>query len=200
MRNMDKIKKRIQLFIACTILFIIILSCLKLTFDGYYGFYYVNERVERVKIAKFCDDAYNSEIISFLRSYTGLETGYGFFGPNVASDFVFVFKIFDSNGNLVETKENLNFNSKEGKIRFVTLNGMFLEKLTDENNKKFNQYLDIIVKQVSRHCLKDYPSKYTIETSLYLYDYPCIEKFDSGEKQKVFLIKKYNIRKKYFQK
>jgi hypothetical protein len=37
-------------------------------------------------------------------SYTGFDTGYGFYAPNVASDFVMSFELKDEKGTILEEK------------------------------------------------------------------------------------------------
>ena len=65
--------------------------------------------------------------------------------------------------------------------------------MTDKKNKKYNQYLDIIVKQITKYVGKDYPKNYKIETELYLFDYPTIVHFNKGVDKKLILIKKYSL-------
>jgi hypothetical protein len=188
---MNSVKKTIQSVTIFFILFCIVLSSIKLTFDGYYGFYFDNKKVEKTIFSTLADRIYDLKPIFLFRSYTGFETGYGFFGPNVSSDFVTIFKIYDDKGKLVKLLDHVNLESKEGNLRFATLNSLFLEKLTDKENKKYNQYLDIVIKQISKYVIKDYPKNYKIETELYLFDYPTIETFNRGVDKKLILIKKY---------
>lgn len=190
---MNKTQKSIHIIIISFVLFNILLSSIKLTFDGYYGFYFENQKVQKVEVSNILDYIYDTKPIFLFRTYTGFETGYGFFGPNVSSDFITVFKIYDNNGKLCKVLDQVNFKSKEGALRFTTLNSLFLDKLTNKENKKYNQYLDIIIKQISKFVINDYPKNYKIDTELYLYDYPTIAAFNKGEKEKLILIKKYSL-------
>lgn len=190
---MIKSKKTIQIIIVVFVLFNVLLSSIKLTFDGYYGFYYENKKVEKTILSNISDYLYDSNPIFLFRTYTGFETGYGFFGPNVSSDFITVFKIYDEKGKLIKLLDRVNLKSKEGTIRFTTLNSLFLDKLTDKENKKYNKYLDIVVKQIAKYVDKDYPKNYKIETELYLFDYPTIVDFNKGFDKKLILIKKYSL-------
>ena len=190
---MIKSKKTIQILIIVFVLFNVILSSIKLTFDGYYGFYYENQKVNRTTLSNISDYLYDLKPIFLFRTYTGFETGYGFFGPNVSSDFITVFKVYNEKGKLIKLLDKVNLKSKEGSLRFTTLNNLFLDKLTDKKNKKYNQYLDIIVKQITKYVGKDYPKNYKIETELYLFDYPTIVHFNKGVDKKLILIKKYSL-------
>lgn len=186
--------KALQLMVVGFILFVVLTVSIKSTFDGYYGFYYNNKEYEPPVLFEATKKISQTFPFRFFSSYTGFDTGYGFFSPNVASDFIFVFKIFDSEGQLVNLQETLKFNTKESSIRFSTFQTMFLEKLNDETNDKYNRYLDIIIEQISQFLLDQYPPHYTIETGLYLYDFPRIkEMIDGKTKPRLYLVKKYSL-------
>lgn len=196
MNNCLKNKEKIQLGIVSLVLFLLISNSIRLTFDGYYGFYYEDKEYENsfFDATKALSNLWG---IKHFSSYTGFETGYGFFSPNVASDFVFIFKIFDENNTLKEVSSSLKLNTKESNIRFQTINTMYLDKLKDSTqigyNEKYDKYLDIIMEQISKYVKREYPEKYKIETNLFLYDYPTIQKFNNGSKERLFLIKKYEL-------
>lgn len=189
-----KVKKIATLLFIGSLLLITLITSIKYTFDGYYKFYYSEKKYEENSIFKLTKKITSFYPISFFESYTGFDSGYGFFAPNVSSSFVFIFKIYDLDGNLIGKTNNVNLKAKESDLRFITLNSMFIEKLKMNNTKanNYSKYLDVIVNQISKYVKKDYPSNCKIETSLYLFDYPRIENFNKGEKQKLILIKKYN--------
>ena len=83
-------------------------------------------------------------------------------------------------------------NSKEGYIRFNTLNSLFLAELTNKSNKKHDQYLNIIIKQIAKYVKKDFPQNYVIITDLFLFEYPKIIQFNKGDEQKLILIKEFS--------
>lgn len=187
-----------QLIIVFTLLSIIFLVALKGTFDGYYGFYYADKKYPKNSIYQINQTICNAYPIKLFCNYTGFDTGYGFFAPNVASDFVVMYRIYDQNNTLIKTKDFVDLTTKEGKIRFSTLYNMFLEKLSKDNSKEYDKYLDIILKQLTRHEKEFYPSNYTITTTLYLYEYPSIENYDkeyckTQPCQKLIEIKKYQL-------
>lgn len=184
---MKKYQKK-QLFIAVIIIITILISSIKLTFDGYCEFYRDSTINEKNAVIKAFDSMYDFYPISVFRSYTGLETGYGFFGPNVSSDFIILYKVYDDKGNLI-TQNNFELSSKEGNLRFMSLNKIFLEKVTNKVNIKYNKLIGIILEKISEHIAKDYPKDYIIKTSVYLYDFPSIIDFNKGGKANLYLIK-----------
>ncbi len=198
---MNKIKlgklEKLQMLIVAIILFIILNTATKLTFESYYGFYYENGDYKENILSKTTSKIFNFYPIRYFSNQTGFDTGYGFFAPNVASDFLFIFKVYDENNNLVKIENGVQLNTKESNLRFQTINTMYLDKLKDKTNKnyneKYNKYLDVIMKQITKFIKKKYPNNYNIDTNLYLYNFPSIKKFRKGEKEKLFLIKTYQL-------
>ena len=60
---------------------------------------------------------------------------------------------------------------------------MFLDKISVKNkyDKKYYQYLDIIIRQIAAHVMKENPKAFSVTTKLYLYDYPTIANFKQGK-------------------
>ena len=86
------------------ILLVVFTIGLKGTFDGYYGFYYENKDYKKPLFYKISENIAESKPVNIFTSYTGFDTGYGFYAPNVASDFVMSFELKDQNGKILEQK------------------------------------------------------------------------------------------------
>ncbi|RNA61041.1 hypothetical protein D1631_03360 [Chryseobacterium nematophagum] len=114
-------KKKIQLFGIFSLLLLVFIIGLKGTFDGYYGFYYENKSYEKPILYQATESIVQSEAVSIFASYTGFDTGYGFYAPNVASDFVLTFELKDKNGNIIEEKAMPSFQKKESVVRYTTI-------------------------------------------------------------------------------
>lgn len=177
-------KRKIQLFGIFTMLFIILMVGLKTTFDGYFGFYYEDDNYQKPFLYKFSESVVYSEPVSRTIAYTGFDTGYGFFAPNVASDFVLLFELYDSTGNSINKTIMPRFNQKESRVRFTSIYNMFLDKLKNKKGKEQNQYfqyLDLIIGQIALSVKKDYPNAEVISAKLYLYDYPDLKRYRQGK-------------------
>jgi len=159
-----------------------------MTYDSFNKFYNNKKDISKQPFAKVSENIYNFYPIKVFSSYTGFDTGYGFFGPNVSSDFVILFDVYNNRGELIKN-EKFELSSKEGSLRFVSLNRIFLEQATQTSNIKFDKYVAIILKQITKYIAKDFPKNFTVKTQLYLYDYPSINKFKSGKKVNLYLIK-----------
>ena len=179
-------KRKIQLSCILLLLFIVFTVGLKTTFDGYYGFYYEDGSYSKPLVYQATEAFTKSPLVSFFMAHTGFDTGYGFFAPNVASDFVLMFDIQDSLGNTISKTAMPRFKQKESRIRYTSVFNMFLEKIKQKNPKEENQYmtyLDIILKQIALNVKRDYPTAAFVETKLFLYNYPNLDQFNKGDKK-----------------
>ena len=190
-------KKKLQLLGVFAVLFIVFTLGLKSTFDGYFGFYYENEEYEKPWAYTATETVIQVTPVSAFLSYTGFDTGYGFFAPNVASDFVLMFDIQDSLGRTIHQCAMPRFKQKESTVRYTSMYNMFLEKITKKDEEEGNiylQYLDIVIRQIGVAVKQDYPGAVHVNAKLYLYDYPSLEKYRQGiRKETAILISEYKI-------
>ena len=177
-------KRKLQLSGIFMVLSLVFIIGLKGTFDGYYGFYYENKSYQKPLAYTISENITQSLPVSIFTSYTGFDTGYGFYAPNVASDFILNFELKDKNGKVLEEKSLPYFKSKESRVRYTTVFNMFLDKLSDKNqyDRKYYQYLDIIIQQIARNVMVENPKATHVTTRLYLFDYPTITDFKKGKR------------------
>lgn len=189
-------KKKLQLLGIFTVLFLVFTVGLKGTFDGYYGFYYAEKEYNKPVIYTLSEEIIKLKPVSIFLSYTGFDTGYSFFAPNVASDFVLLFELKDDKGNVIENKIMPAFKNKESITRYTSVYNMFLDKISAEGgnlkDNKYQQYLDIIVKQIAVSVKNENPDTASITARLYLYHYPDLKSYQKGEKsEQLILIGEY---------
>lgn len=153
MKTHSKLFKAFQLFVMSIVLFVIIVTSIRSSFNGYYSFYYENKEYQKPTLFKISDIIASNSVFRFFSVYSGFDTGYGFFAPNVSSDFIFMFRAYDHENNLIQIQQGVPFQSKESEIRFGCIGGMYLEKLNDKDHKnydeKYNRYLDVIIHEIS---------------------------------------------------
>ena len=97
-------KRKLQLSGIFMILLLVFTIGLKGTFDGYYGFIMKIKTIKTAVIYYFRRHC-PIKTRQYIYFYTGFDTGYGFYAPNVASDFVMSFELKDQNGNILEQKK-----------------------------------------------------------------------------------------------
>ncbi|MDH6251592.1 hypothetical protein M2347_001319 [Chryseobacterium sp. H1D6B] len=188
-------KKKIQLLGIFALLLLVFTIGVKGTFDGYYGFYYENKPYEKPFVYKASENIIQSQAVSMFASYTGFDTGYGFYAPNVASDFVLTFELKDKNGNTIDEKAMPSFQKKESIVRYTTIFNLFLDKISGEKNKfdnKYYQYLDLIIKEIALSVMKKNANASQVTARLYLYDYPSITDYKKGKnKEDLILVNEF---------
>jgi hypothetical protein len=180
-------KRKAQLVGIFTMILLVFTVGLKGTFDGYYGFYYPENNYKKPYAFSLCEKIIELKPVSLFLSYTGFDTAYGFFAPNVASDFILQFEMKDKAGNIVENSIMPHFKNKESVVRYTSVFNMFLDKISDKGivdskDNKYQQYLDIIIKQIAINVKKQNPNADHITAKLYLYNYPSLENCKNGKK------------------
>lgn len=190
-------KKAMQLIGVFALLLTVFAVGLKGTFDGYYGFYYEKTEYKKPWVYRAVENFVYAKPVNVFIAYTGFDTGYGFFAPNVASDFVLTFEIRDSSGAVVAQQAMPQFRQKESVVRFTSVFNMFLDKISKEsaeNGDEYLQYLDVVIRQIALSVKKDHPGAATVKARLFLYDFPTIAQYRAGDRaEKAILISEYDI-------
>jgi hypothetical protein len=189
-------RRKAQLTGIFIVILLVFTVGLKGTFDGYYGFYYPEKEYKKPIAFTITEEIIKLKPISIFLSYTGFDTGYGFFAPNVASDFVLLFELKDAAGNTIENRIMPTFKNKESIVRYTSIFNMFLDKISAEGgtikDNKYQQYLDIIIKQIAINVKKENPNTAKITARLYLYHYPDLKSYKKGKKsERLILIGEY---------
>lgn len=158
------------------LLLIIIANAAHTAFDSYYGFYYEETKTELVAnnpAARIAASVCQAEPVRLFCSYTGFGTGYGFFAPNVASDFITLYEVSDECGESLRQTNLPPFHHKESVIRYLSATGMFLDKITKDSVELGLQkeFLDVVQRQLADFVRRRDPAAASVTLDLYLYDY-----------------------------
>jgi hypothetical protein len=166
-----------------THLVLILAVCIFSVFDDY-DIFYNSEKTgyKRPAGLQRAQAAFETPgLVEYLR-LAGIDTGYGFFAPNVASAYVIDFRLLDRNDNVVKRQYMPELKSGEGLMRFGTLLGNFQKKLktlSKQEKKKSVQtrYLDALVKAMSMSILKQQTAgdACKVKAVLYIYSYPSLK-------------------------
>lgn len=193
MKSTQDIKKIGILVFVIFQLFILLVVNLKCTYEGYFGFYYENKEYQKHKVHEFVEQTIQLPGVKHYLAYTGMETGYGFFAPNVASNFLVVLTKRNEKCEVIGQKSLPVFKNKESLIRYITLFGLFLEKLEKKEleNVVFNRILTVILKQIGENMNgAEFIDDYESDVTLYLYHYPYIDQYNQGVREKLIEVQK----------
>lgn len=159
---------------------IIIVSTLN-TLEGYYEFYYSTKELKSNKIHKGLSYFVNNKYYKLFLTYSGLETGYGFFAPNVASEFIIDYTLFDKEGNMLRKQNSIALKNKESLLRLSASYTMFQEFTenvlkSDTLNLNSNK-CKVIIKGMCYHVLEQNKNTDKVKMDLFLYNSPTIQQF-----------------------
>jgi hypothetical protein len=190
----QKTKRSILLLFISAHLLIILTVCVYSSFDSYLSFYKEDQK-------DFVYPNALSNLKSILRidgltHYTvlaGIDAGYGFFAPNVASEYILEFSLKDKHHNILERNILPEFDSKESIQKYSTMLGTFQDKLkfftdSSKTDPLYMRYLDVLIKSMAKGVIKKNANVDNVTATLYLYDYPSLSAYRNGNK-KVQLIK-----------
>lgn len=121
-------RKIFFLFHFCTILFISIFSTLISFLDFH--------ELENGKIKKVYANFISNPLIVVYTQFSGCNTGYGFYGINVATNKYFSVKVYDEKNKFLIEHTNFKFKNKNNEDRFNTLASRISLDILDIQKRK----------------------------------------------------------------
>ncbi|WP_445713163.1 hypothetical protein [Flavobacterium sp.] len=205
MKNIKKLKQFLKSIdywfkvVSCVIiLFSVVFSSFRTAYDSHISFF--NKKPNET-LLKVLDKIGGNNKYNLFLNYTGLNTGYGFFSPNVSSDFIITHNIYKkSKQNLIFS--NSLFSTKEGAHRFANLNSLFMEKVEaiEENDKsKIDtlklKYLEVVLNRLNNYNLDHDKDIDSIKTTLFLYHFPFLKEYPNVKPKFIKIESHTKIRK-----
>ncbi len=124
-------KQRFLLFWGIPHIVLILVVSFHSLLDSYYSFYDIKkDKVVFTTASKFL----NQSSISIYTNYTGTNTGYGFFAPNVSSGFVLVYTSIDHKGEEISKTTLPPFKNKASIRKYSTALSMYLDEIGSEQD------------------------------------------------------------------
>ena len=182
--------KKVQVTVLALLLLIITITNIRGLLQNYYGFYYPEDKSRKSKnrLLSFLNDIQDYRYYNVFNTYSGLETGYGFFAPNVASDFVVHFTLYDEKNMPVDSTNFIPLSSKEGMIRITTAYNMFLELNNSDSVSQENQKLLIFIKGMAGRTLEYYAPAVAVKADLYLYHFPTLSQLKADREMQPLML------------
>ncbi len=184
-------KKTAYSLLLIFVVFIITVSNVKGLLQNYYGFYYPEKEDEKLSsnpIYPLLSRIQEVELYNYFTTYTGLETDYGFFAPNVASDFIVDFEVLDKKNNSIAKVNFVPLSNKESYVRLTTSYSLFLYSEQKNKSEMEKQKSRLLLKGLAYQNLIAYPEAAKIKANLYLYHYPTLEQLHANKLRKPLMI------------
>ena len=188
-------KKNIYTFILGFLIITINISNIRGLLQNYYGFYFPEndaEKLETNKLYVFLSKIQETPIYNYFTTYTGFETGYGFFSPNVASDFVVDFILYDAKNNIISKVNFIPLENKESIVRLTSAYSIFLNTEKKDASKLEQEKSRILLKGLAYQNLIANSKASKIKANLYLYHYPTLEQMESQTLENPIMILNYS--------
>jgi hypothetical protein len=100
--------------------------------------------------------------------YTGAETGYGFYAPNVSNQVIFMFTVKDKNNNIIST-DQIPFHSQEAYMRSIAISSQFLQQFEQEDSTEA-KYMNAMAKSMALWTIDTHPGAHSVSADLLLYN------------------------------
>ncbi|HAK30633.1 MULTISPECIES: hypothetical protein [Sphingobacterium] len=123
----------------------------------------------------------------------GIDAGYGFFAPNVASSYIIECAIKNRTGEIISRQYTPNLSTQEARNRYETLVSDFQERMKalEKANEKtlYTRYLDIVLKKIGQNIYdqSSVADKSNGTVTLYLYKYPNLNDYIAGNRKPVLI-------------
>jgi len=109
-----------------------------------------------------------TKLFTAYSKYTGTETGYGFYAPNVSSPVVLMLTKFDVNGRLISV-ESPAFSSRDAMVRFNTSLDLFLDKVQNRDSK-YNKYMNLVLRSIVMWTMQNDTNCKKVFADILIYD------------------------------
>lgn len=172
--------KHRKIFLVILMVFVmgsIIIVNVRGTIQAYYGFYYGREEVNTNPVYRQLAFVEELRPYSLLLSYTGLETGYGFFAPNVASDFLVELICTDEQGRSRRITTSPVMATSEGFLRMNTATSMFIAYTREDSTEQEMMQCRIFLRGLCLRVLEREPQAASVTARVYLYHHPFLKDY-----------------------
>ena len=190
-------------------IFLIALTSTYMSINSYYTFY--DDKEMPVKVMKPLANVLFNKFTRAYSTYSGAETGYGFFAPNVMSSGMLY---FSQNGS----PRYMSLRNQECLTRYMNMSGSFvfsaLEEARDRQKKSKKHipivreqkgyayldscYRDLLLKNISMRFMNGFKASDTLSVKLNVFDYVTLADYKENLPVKYSYITMYE--KKYFYK
>lgn len=187
---MQSRKKIIILFFIFFHLSIICIINLKHFLQDYNDLF--NEDDEKLNITLILEKLTSSNFYDLYTTYSGTNSSYGFYAPNVGSEFTHSYTIINSELEILDAYTSPEFLQRESNFRFnlctLPIQDMLLDSLSISNS-----YVKVMEHQISEHLIKKHKEAKCVIARIYLCQYPKTEEYIIGKRRVFNEVVQYNF-------
>ncbi len=184
---------------VCVALIIIQLFCIVFTntyglIRDYYRLNYPDDT--HSEILKIGWAIGSSPIFKTYANYTGTNSGYGFYSPNVGNEFIMSFAVLDHNGKLLgEHQHPLSLEQNESRSRFNLCTFPMMKRIMlEEPNEIYDKHFKVMMHQIAKDIKVYYDTGHKVISEVYIHRYPKIEAFLNGDTEKFKLLERHTFK------
>lgn len=185
-------RKKSFLILITVHLSIVLLVNVYSTMDSFRVFYH-GQTHNRNKIVILLDKVLSLPVVWHYSIYAGIDAGYGFYAPNVASRFSMSFSLVDSTGFIFAKAKHPNLYQAESIQRFDLCLSLMQQKLGWANsNELLNDFIKVMIHQIAMDIKKDFPKTKKVFVKIYLHNTPTVQEYMiSNKKEQLVEIEHY---------
>ncbi|MCC5921348.1 MAG: hypothetical protein LAT68_11255 [Cyclobacteriaceae bacterium] len=167
---------------------IITIVCLYSSMDSYFSFYEKEKPAALEKLSSLM--LISLEQSNHYAKIAGIDAGYGFFAPNVASEYYLEYEFLDQHNIPIGKLSFPELKSKEGFIRYTTWLSRFQDKLLEKSSSNDTTFVETISKRQLDTMVRAIAMKYAPESTkevkakIYLHHYPSLAELKAGKEIK----------------
>lgn len=153
----------------------LIVVSIKWTLDMYISVYKTKEELNRNELYNSLVNITDNGFYKYFLAYTGFETGYGFYAPNIGDDFITESILFNSKDSVLAKVSLVPFKDMESLNRMNTALSMFSRyKSNDTANLEYKK-CNLLLKRLATVNLRQNKKATKVKINLYLYHHPTVE-------------------------
>jgi hypothetical protein len=184
--------------LCVTLVSIQLLSIVFVNVTGLIGDYQVlsDEKDTQQEDLKIGTAITSSPIFKAYSNYSGTNSSYGFFSPNVGSEFVMSFAVLDRNGKrLGEHQAPASLEQNESIVRFNMCSFPMMDKIMlEETNELLDKYFEVMMHQIAENVKNHYETGYKVISEIYIHQPPTIKEAQEGKQERLILLERYTFR------
>lgn len=138
----------------------------------------------------------SNPVFKIYANYTGTNSGYGFYSPNVGSEFVMSFMVLDTKGKLLgEHQSPISLQQKESHSRFNLCTFPMMDRIMlKEPNEIYDKYFEVMMHQIAKNIKDTYQTGYKVISEIYIHRSTTIKESLDRKTEKLVLLERFTFR------